>query len=172
MSIDTDKITPRQVAASSLAGLIATGFGSGLSSVAPGTVGSLAAMLPAYLYVKYLPDSIGLIVSMMTIAVIVGIWACDRSGKQLGIADHPCLVWDEFVGQWLVLLAVPVSWAGWLAAFFLFRFFDIVKPWPVKSADQHIHGGWGVMLDDMLAAVYAVLILQLLQHQWPDLLLP
>ncbi len=171
MSTETNYSTPAEVAGSSLSGLIATGFGSGLSPVAPGTFGSIAALLPAYLYVQYLPHNLWVTAIVMVAALLIGIWSCDRAGKKLGKDDHPSLVWDEFVGQWLVLLAVPVSWPGWLAALLLFRLFDILKPWPVTAADKHIHGGWGVMLDDLLAAAYAVILLLLLQWQWPSLLL-
>jgi len=171
MTVNNDSITPVQVAKQSLSGFIATGFGSGLSSFAPGTVGSLVALLPAYLYVYYFPNDQVLIGLLLVVAAVVGIWACGRAGQLLKQHDHPSLVWDEFLGQWLVLLVVPVTWLGWLSAFLLFRLFDITKPWPVKVADQHIHGGVGVMLDDVLAAAYAVLVLLLLQYLWPGLLL-
>ncbi len=154
-----------------LSGFLACGFGSGLSPIAPGTAGSLMAMPIAWVYLQTMPAQPGMIAAVLLGALLLGIWCCDQAGKRLGQSDHPALVWDEFLGQWLVLLVVPVSWLGWLAAFVLFRLFDIAKPWPVKLADQHVHGGLGVMLDDILAACYAMLVLLLLQYWWPDLLL-
>ncbi len=160
----------RKVALGSPAGFIATGFGSGLSRYAPGTVGSLAALLLAAVYLRYLPASPLWLALLLVAALLLGVWCCGIAGRHLGVHDHSALVWDEFVGQWLVLLAVPVSWQGWLAAFVLFRVFDILKPWPVRTADRLVKGGWGVMLDDILAAVYALLLLLAVDHLWPSLL--
>lgn len=171
MQTETAPSSPRQVAMQTLPGFVACGFGSGLSPFAPGTAGSLAALLPAYLYVSFVPLTGWLLIIVLMAAVVLGVWCCEHAGRKLGQTDHPALVWDEFVGQWLVLLVVPLTWQGWLAAFVLFRLFDILKPWPVRLADRYVHGGLGVMLDDILAAGYAVLALLLLQYQWPGLLL-
>jgi phosphatidylglycerophosphatase A len=91
---------------------------------------------------------------------VLGIWACAVTGKNLGIADHGGIVWDEIVAMWLVLAFTPVNWLGWLIAFGLFRFFDILKPWPIRFFDVRLKNGFGVMFDDLLAALYALLIIK------------
>lgn len=140
-------------------GWIATGFGSGLSSRAPGTVGSLVALIPWWFALRALPTAWYIAVLIITFAI--GVWACDAAGKRLGVDDHRALVWDEFVGQWIALCAAPLGWIGMLAGFALFRLFDIWKPWPIRVADARVHGGLGVMLDDVLAGVYALIVLQI-----------
>lgn len=141
---------------------IAFGFGSGLPKKAPGTFGTLAA-LPLYaLLIQWLtPQSIG----WLCIPVfLIGWWASEITGKDLGVHDFGGIVIDEIVAMWLVLLFVPVSIAGWAVAFALFRLFDIVKPWPICWFDLRVPGGLGVMLDDILAAGYSILVLLLIQH--------
>ncbi len=152
----------RQLAWRHPAGWLALGFGSGLSPIAPGTTGSAMALLLAWLWLQLMAwlswpllwPSLGMIV----LVFVLGVLASDVICNKLKTHDHGAVVVDEFVGQWLVLLVVPVSISGWLAAFLLFRLFDISKPWPIRAADRHIHGGIGVMLDDVLAAGYAVLV--------------
>lgn len=148
--------SPRRVAFSSVTGFLAFGFGSGLSPVAPGTAGSLAAVVPALLIVQ-LPVAAAL--ALVAAAFLVGIPLCARAGRLLGVADHGGIVWDEFVGLWLVLVLVPPHWAWWASGFVLFRLFDALKPWPIGWFDRHVHGGFGVMLDDILAAGYTLLVL-------------
>ena len=143
------------------AGFLAFGFGSGLSPRAPGTVGTLAALPFAVLLVQ-LPLWVGLLVILL--AFVAGIYLCSVTGRALGVHDHGGMVWDEFVGFWLVLVFLPFHWAWWLAAFGLFRLFDIVKPWPIRWLDRHIGGGLGVMIDDVLAGVYA--LVPLLLFEW------
>ncbi|MEO6173150.1 MAG: phosphatidylglycerophosphatase A [Arenimonas sp.] len=140
-------------------GWIATGFGSGLAPKAPGTIGSLFALIPWFFWMRGLPLWIygGVIVA----GFAIGIWASNWTIKQSNIQDPGFVVWDEFIGLWISLFLVPAGWVWMLAGFVLFRFFDIVKPWPVSWADQKIHGGFGVMLDDAIAGVYAFLCLQL-----------
>lgn len=143
--------------------LPAFGLGSGYSPKAPGTVGSLVAVLLfAGLASQPLP-AYGLILFLATVA---GIGLCEDAARRLGVHDHPGIVWDEFVGQWLSLLPlVPV--AAWdahtllavAAGFALFRLFDIWKPWPVRVADRRVSGGLGIMLDDLLAGVMAAGVL-------------
>lgn len=140
-------------------GWIATGFGAGLFPKAPGTFGSLVALLPWWFLLRGLP--IVWYVIVLIAAFALGVWACQVAGKRLDVDDHRALVWDEFVGQWLALCAAPVGWPWMLAGFILFRLFDIWKPWPVRVADRRVHGGLGVMLDDALAGVYALIVLQL-----------
>lgn len=140
---------------------LAFGLGSGASPWAPGTVGTLAAV-PLYFLLASLP--LLLYALLLLAAFLLGCWLCDRTSRDLGVHDHGGIVWDEFVGYWLTMLALPVS-LGWaLAGFLLFRFFDIIKPWPIGWADQRVGGGLGIMLDDVLAAIYAGLILHLIHH--------
>lgn len=142
--------------------LIAFGFGSGLAPKAPGTVGTLLGWPLVWLIVAAAPDLPNQIVLLMA-SFLLGIWACGRSGRALGVADHGGMVWDEIVAFALVLLFTPagVVWAG--VAFLLFRFFDIIKPWPIRLADRRLKNGFGVMFDDLLAAGYALAVIKGLQ---------
>ena len=150
----------RRVLTSSPAGWIACGFGSGLAPVAQGTFGSLAAILP-WLLLRHLSLPFNLLVIVFGFAL--GVWACDVAGRALGVDDHRSLVWDEFVGQWIALLpALLAPWWAIVAGFVLFRLFDVWKPWPIRSLDRHLKGGVGVMVDDVVAAVFAAVILYLL----------
>lgn len=140
---------------------LAFGLGSGASPWAPGTVGTLAAV-PLYFLLASLP--VVLYVLLLLAAFLLGCWLCDRTSRDLGVHDHGGIVWDEFVGYWLTMLMLPVS-LGWaLAGFLLFRFFDIIKPWPIRWVDQQVSGGFGIMLDDVLAGIYAGLILHLIHY--------
>ncbi len=149
----------RRALLSDPAGWIASGFGSGLSPVAPGTVGSLAAILP-WFALRELPWP--LYALAIALAFAIGVWASDRVIARLRIQDPGVIVWDEFVGQWIALapLLVLGGHAGWIVAgFALFRLFDVWKPWPVSWADRRVKGGVGVMLDDVVAGAYAALAL-------------
>lgn len=157
----TDPLSDRRpdtvrIALGSPAGFLAFGFGSGLVPFMPGTAGSLAAMLPALLLIKLPLPWLAL---FLVAAFAFGVWLCGRTGRRLGVHDHGGIVFDEFVGMWLVLALVPAGPLWWLAAFVAFRLFDIVKPWPIGWLDRRIGGGLGVMLDDVLAAVYALAVL-------------
>ena len=90
---------------------------------------------------------------------VTGIWLCGESARRIGVHDHGGIVWDEIAGMYVTLLVAPVSWQGFAAAFVLFRVMDIVKPWPIRDLDHRIHGGLGIMLDDLVAALYAALTL-------------
>lgn len=145
---------------------LAFGFGSGLAPVAPGTVGTLVAV-PAWLGIAMLPAwwQVGVVVA----AMVVGIWLCGRSAGMLGVHDHGGIVWDEFVGLWLTMLLAPTAglggdWPWLLGGFLAFRLFDIAKPWPIKRLDRDVAGGLGIMLDDILAAVYAAALLRIVQY--------
>ncbi len=140
---------------------LAFGFGSGLAPKAPGTFGTLAA-IPLYLLMTLLPLSGYLLV--LLVSAVLGIYLCGRTARDMGVHDHPGIVWDEFVGFWITMLFVPVQWYWILAGFALFRLFDIWKPWPIRVVDQKVEGGFGIMLDDVLAGVYALLVLQLLLY--------
>lgn len=141
------------------AGWIASGFGAGFSPVIPGTIGSLAALLP-YLLLRELP--LPLYLGVVTIAFLLGIWASGIVVRTLNISDPQVIVWDEFVGQWLTLTFAAHRWDYILSGFILFRVFDIWKPWPIGWVDRTVKGGLGVMLDDLLAGVYAGAALMLI----------
>lgn len=158
LSADRTKIL--QVALATPSGFLAFGLGSGLSPIAPGTAGSLAALVPA-LALAAVPLWAGVLI--VGLAFLLGCHVCARTSHRLGVHDHGGIVWDEFVGLWLVLLFIPFSLGWWLAGFVLFRLFDILKPWPIRWLDQRVHGGFGIMVDDVVAAVYALIALLLLQ---------
>jgi len=138
--------------------LAAFGFGSGAPRRAPGTWGTLAALVP-YFALRELPLSAYL--AVIVVAFLVGIYLCHKTSHDLGVHDHGGIVWDEFVGLWITLILLPPGWAWLLAGFVLFRFFDILKPWPIRWADKRVSGGFGIMLDDVLAGLYALALLQL-----------
>lgn len=136
---------------------VAFGFGSGVSPVAPGTFGTLAAV-PLYLLLMQLPLVWYLLMLVVTFGV--GIWLCERTARDLGVHDHGGIVWDEFVGYWLTMVAAPSGWQWVVAGFVLFRLFDIWKPFPISWLDRHVKGGLGIMVDDIIAGAYAWLCLQ------------
>ena len=138
---------------------LAFGFGSGLSKVAPGTFGTLAAV-PLFLALSCLP--LWAYVVAVIAVCLLGIWLCDQSSKMLDVHDHPGIVWDEFAGFFITMIAAPVSWVSVLLGFVLFRIFDVLKPWPISYLDKKVHGGLGIMLDDILAGVFAAICLQLI----------
>lgn len=144
------------------AGWIATGFGSGLSPRAPGTVGSLAALIPWWLWLRELPALH--YAGVLVIGTLVGIWASNWVIARTRIADPGFVVWDEFIGLWIALFLLPAGWPWIAAGFALFRLFDIWKPWPVRWADRSVHGGLGVMLDDLLAGLLALAVLQVSKY--------
>jgi len=141
---------------------IALGFGTGLSPFAPGTVGTLLGF-PVFWILSDLLAPYGPLGMLAAIAVmfLLGVWACARTGRDLGIADHSGMNWDEIVAFQLVLMLTPQSWQWQAFAFFGFRFFDVVKPPPIRQVDARLKGGLGVMLDDILAAFYTLLAMAL-----------
>jgi len=143
--------------------LLAFGFGSGLAPKAPGTFGTLAAV-PLY----WLLGGLGLAYYSLVVlaAALVGIWICDRASKQLGVHDHPGIVWDEFVGYWVTMWALPADWTWMLAGFIVFRVFDIAKPWPIGPLDRQVDGGLGIMVDDIVAGIMACAVLHLAHGLW------
>ena len=136
---------------------LACGFGSGLAPRAPGTCGTLVAV-PLAWWLTSLP--VGAYAGVVLAAFTIGIAICGHTTRRLGVADHPAIVWDEIVGYLAALLWLPPIWWVFAAAFVLFRIFDIAKPWPIGVADRCLKGGFGIMADDLLAAVYVNLILQ------------
>jgi len=141
---------------------IAFGFGSGLAPIAPGTFGSLVGIpLTLWLYPAYGDLGFGLIIAG---AFAIGVWACDITGKRLGITDYGGIVWDEVVAMMLILWFVPPRPWWILLAFLLFRLFDIIKLPPARQFDEHWKSGLGVMLDDIAAAVHTLIVLAILQR--------
>lgn len=151
--------TQRRALLSHPAGWIAIAAGAGLAPTAPGTAGSAIALLPWWFLLRRLP--LAWYVVVLVLGFALGVWACSVAGRRLGVQDHGALVWDEVIGMWIALFAAPAGWAWMVAGFVLFRLFDICKPWPVGLADRRVKGGIGVMLDDVLAGVYALVVLQL-----------
>lgn len=138
----------------------AFGFGSGLSPKAPGTMGTIVALLIHYFFLaeaSYLTYSL-----IICISFFIGVYLCGRSSELLGVNDHSGIVWDEFVGFWISIQLAPAGIGWMLAAFVLFRFFDIIKPWPINYIDRMVHSGWGIMIDDVIAGIYSFLCLQLI----------
>ncbi|OOZ38822.1 phosphatidylglycerophosphatase A [Solemya pervernicosa gill symbiont] len=138
--------------------LLACGFGSGAAPVAPGTFGTVAA-IPIYLLMLQLDANLYL---LLTAALfLVGIPICTRTADDLGVHDHPGIVWDEIVGYLVTMIAAPPGWLWMVVGFVLFRIFDILKPWPIRTIDRKVAGGLGIMLDDLLAGLFSLLLLQL-----------
>ncbi len=139
--------------------LFVSWFGSGWLPWAPGTWGSLAALPFAWLLLRYGGSSS---LAFAALALFgLGCWAADIAAREAQVKDPGWIVVDEVVGQWLTLLAAPFNLVGFAAAFLLFRLFDIWKPWPIGWADRRLEGGFGIMADDVLAAVYAALVLMI-----------
>lgn len=146
-----DPIDPKLLA--NPAHFLSLGFGSGLAPVAPGTLGTLAGV-PVYLLMQDLPLPVYLGVTLLF--ALLGIWLCGYTARALGVHDHGGIVWDEIVGLLIALIAVPPDWRWMLAGFLLFRLFDIVKPWPIRWLDRRVGGGFGIMIDDVLAGLFAL----------------
>ncbi len=132
--------------------LLAFGFGAGLSPRAPGTLGSLVA-LPLYMVLA--PLAVSYYLLLLAVLLAFGVWLTAQAERDFGVHDHPGIVWDEIVGQLLALTLAPVSVVWLLAGFGLFRLFDIWKPFPIRWLNNHVPGGWGIMLDDVAAGVAA-----------------
>lgn len=142
---------------------LALGFGSGLMRSAPGTWGSLVGLALGWLLLQYLSPIIFFILTALCFAL--GCYLCQKTADDMGMHDHGAIVWDEIVGVFLVLLALPELSLFWcVGAFLAFRFFDILKPFPIRYFDHKIESGFGIMLDDVLAAIYAILVLVALQY--------
>ena len=133
------------------------GFGSGLAPKAPGTFGTLVGYPLFWLISVYALSTQLIIISAL---FLIGIYFCGVTGKALGVSDHGGIVWDEIIAMMLVLAFTPNQWQWWLVAFLLFRLFDIWKPFPIRQFDAKLKNGFGVMFDDLLAAIYAIIGLQ------------
>ena len=132
---------------------LSLGFGSGLAPVAPGTFGTLAG-IPLWLLLQPLPLAEYLAATL--VLALLGVWLCGYTARALGVHDHGGIVWDEILGLLITLIAVPLDWRWLLAGFLLFRLFDILKPWPIRWLDRRVGGGFGIMIDDVLAGVFAL----------------
>jgi phosphatidylglycerophosphatase A len=136
--------------------LLAFGFGSGLSAKAPGTIGTIAA-IPLWWLMAQLP--LNAYLAIVVISALAGIIICGQAAKTLGVHDHGGIVFDEFVGFWIAMIALPVTWTSLLLGFALFRLFDIFKPWPISWLDKHVSGGLGIMVDDIVAGLAAAAVI-------------
>jgi phosphatidylglycerophosphatase A len=141
--------------------ILAFGFGAGLSPKAPGTAGTLLA-IPLIMFIHSFGWNVHAIAVMLI--CVSGVYICGASARKLGVHDHSGIVWDEIAGYAITMLAVPLTWYWLIAGFVLFRFFDIVKPWPIREADHSLRGGLGIMLDDIIAGVFAGVILYALNY--------
>jgi phosphatidylglycerophosphatase A len=137
--------------------LVAFGFGAGLSPKAPGSVGTIVAVL-IYLVLPSMPPII--YAGLVLLSFFFGIWICGKTAEDLGVHDHGGIVWDEFVGYWITMFMAPSGLFWVLLGFVFFRLLDIFKPWPIKWADKELAGGLGIMLDDVLAGIMAALGMQ------------
>lgn len=140
---------------------LALGFGAGLTPKLPGTAGTVVGVF------IYLPlQSLYWLYYLLLVLVlfVVGVWLCGKSAAALAVHDHPGIVWDEIVGYLITMTAAPQGWGWIMLGFCLFRLFDIYKPWPIRWLDRHVSGGFGIMIDDVLAAVFSVVILQLIAY--------
>ena len=135
---------------------LAFGLGTGASPYAPGTVGTLLGVPLVYL-LSHWPLWVYLLVT--AVLTVIGIWACDKTSKDIGVHDHGGIVIDEVAGYLVTMIAVPVNVWTLIAAFFIFRFFDIIKPWPISWLDKQVQGGVGIMVDDLLAGVYGLAVI-------------
>lgn len=153
--VGKNQLEPREILTDPVL-CLAFGFGSGLAAKAPGTFGTLAA-IPIYLLAA---QTNILIYSVLTVVCSVsGFWICGVAADKLGEHDFGGIVWDEIAGLLVTMWFVDFSWQNLLVGFVLFRLFDIIKPWPIKWIDQKVSGGFGIMLDDLLAGIFAGVIL-------------
>lgn len=143
---------------------LAFGMGSGLAPKAPGTFGTLAALPFWWFLLKDVPTLPYLAVILSGFSL--GVLLCEITSRDMGVHDFGGIVWDEWIGVWLTLLWLPTGGSFWqdmawlTYGFVLFRFFDIIKPWPIKWLDQKVHGGFGIMIDDVIAGLFALVLLQ------------
>lgn len=145
---------------SHVAHFFALGFGSGLAKKAPGTFGTMAAV-PCWFLLDELP--LVFLFVAISIAFAIGVWFCERTSRDLGVHDHGGIVWDEFVGLWLTYAFASGSYTSLALGFVLFRIFDIAKPWPIRWLDRRVHGGFGIMIDDVVAGLLAGIALWAIQ---------
>ena len=138
---------------------LALGFGSGLVPKGPGTAGTVVA-IPVYLLLQ--PLTLNLYIALVAVLFVVGIPICAHTARRMGVHDHPAIVWDEIVGYLVTMMFAPPGWLWIAVGFVLFRLFDIAKPWPIRLLDRNVGGGFGIMVDDLLAGIFAAAVLQLM----------
>lgn len=138
--------------------LLSLGFGSGLSPKMPGTSGTLVGV-GIYLVLPNMDWKVYL--GMVILTFIIGIFLCGYTAKILNVHDHPGIVWDEITGYLITMFMVPKSWPWIVSGFILFRIFDILKPWPISITDKRVSGGLGIMLDDVIAGIFSLIIIQI-----------
>jgi phosphatidylglycerophosphatase A len=138
--------------------LLAFGFGAGLAPVAPGTAGTLVGV---FVYLALWSVPLPYYLGLCALLFLAGIWICEKTSQDLGVHDHAGIVFDEVIGFLVAAIALPPAWPWILAAFVVFRVFDIVKPWPIGWLDRRVRGGLGIMLDDLLAGLATLALLQL-----------
>ncbi len=156
MNPTSDRAELRRKVLTDPVNLLAFGLGCGLAPKAPGTLGSLLGLAVAW-WTLPLRFELRLMVAIALIAS--GVWLCGEAARRIGVHDHPGIVWDEIAGMYLVLLVAAPEITAWAYAFALFRLFDIWKPWPIRDLDHRLDGGPGIMLDDIVAALYAAVLL-------------
>lgn len=140
---------------------LALGFGLGCVPKLPGTAGTLAGVV---FYFGLQLFNVVIYLSITLFLLLIGIWLCDRTARDLGVHDHPAIVWDEITGYLITMILAPQGWIWAAAGFIAFRFFDICKPWPVSWADKKVAGGLGIMLDDVIAGIYGLVTLQIIAY--------
>lgn len=151
------RVTKAQLLASP-ANFLALGAGSGLAPVAPGTFGTIAAIPLAVL----MPNNLAIYAVIVAVLFVAGVWLCDSCAHNLGVHDHPAIVFDEWVGYLITMIAVPRSLWFLALGFVLFRLFDVLKPWPIGITDKRVSGGLGIMSDDVIAGVFAAASMHLI----------
>lgn len=142
--------------------LLAFGLGSGCAPKAPGTFGTLAAIPFWWLLLQDVP--LVPYICVLIAGFAFGVYLCEQTSKDLGVHDHGGIVWDEWIGLWITYLALPNGIEWIIIGFALFRLFDIIKPWPIKWLDEKVHGGFGIMIDDVLAGIFALACVQILAY--------
>jgi phosphatidylglycerophosphatase A len=140
---------------------VAFGLGIGAVGFAPGTWGTVLAV-PLYILLQDLASVA--YVAAVCVFFIAGVWICDVTTRDIGVKDHPGIVFDEIVGFLVTMTAVPNGWLWLIYGFLLFRLFDIWKPWPIRAIDRHMHGGTGIMLDDVIAGVFSCAVIHLTDY--------
>jgi phosphatidylglycerophosphatase A len=141
--------------------LLALGFGTGCAPKMPGTIGTLVGVL---FYVPMVYLSWPVYIGITIVLFLLGIWLCEVTANDLGVHDHGGIVWDEIVGFLITMIAIPPDWRFVALGFILFRLFDIWKPWPISWLDSKVSGGFGIMVDDVLAGIYALIVLQIIVY--------
>ncbi len=159
MNIQIDRSTLSRQVWQDPAYFVAFGFGSGLLPKIPGTYGTLAS-IPLYLILSHFSPTAYIVITLL--AFVAGVFICDKVSRDLGVHDYSGIVWDEFVGYFLTMFLAPPGEIWMMIGFVLFRIVDIWKPYPISLIDKHVKGGFGIMIDDVIAALFAWVVMRLL----------